>query len=59
VVLGLQLLTEQMKEGKQAIDIERYDTLCDVNISCEAAVDILNDLLCYEKLGKWLIRLTL
>lgn len=27
-----------------------YDTLCDVNISCKAAVDILNDLLCYEKL---------
>jgi len=50
VALGLQLLTEQMKKGKEAVDVERYDTLCDVNVSCEAAVDILNDLLCYEKL---------
>ena len=31
-------------------DAERYDTLCDVNMSCTAAVSILNDLLCYEKL---------
>ena len=31
-------------------DVEHYDTLCDVNMSCTAAVSILNDLLCYEKL---------
>ena len=48
--LGLKLLTGEMKASKDTRDIERYDTLCDVNISCMAAVDILNDLLCYEKL---------
>lgn len=30
--------------------MKRYDTLFDVNRSCEAAIDILNDLLCYEKI---------
>jgi signal transduction histidine kinase len=57
VVLGLQLLTEQMKKGKEAVDVERYDILCDVNMSCGAAVDILNDLLCYEKLESGILDL--
>jgi signal transduction histidine kinase len=57
VVLGLQLLTEQMKKGKEAVDVERYDMLCDVNMSCGAAVDILNDLLCYEKLESGILDL--
>jgi signal transduction histidine kinase/CheY-like chemotaxis protein len=39
-----------MKGSTDPRDLERYDTLRDVNLSCTAAVDILNDLLCYEKL---------
>ena len=55
--LGLKLLTGEMKASKDPRDIERYDTLCDVNISCMAAVDILNDLLCYEKLDSGILQL--
>ena len=45
------MLTSDLKKSLRPKDVERYDTLCDVNISCMAAVDILNDLLCYDKLG--------
>jgi signal transduction histidine kinase/CheY-like chemotaxis protein len=48
--MGLKLLTSEMKGSTDPRDLERYDTLKDVNLSCTAAVDILNDLLCYEKL---------
>jgi signal transduction histidine kinase len=48
--LGLKLITEELKESTNPKNIERYDTLCDVNLSCMAAVDIFNDLLCSEKL---------
>jgi hypothetical protein len=46
-----------MKASDNPRDIERYDTLCDVNMSCMAAVDILNDLLCYEKLESGILEL--
>jgi signal transduction histidine kinase len=35
----------------------RYDTLYDINMSCVAAVDILNDLLSYDKLGSGALEL--
>jgi signal transduction histidine kinase len=44
------LLTNELKASDDKRDAARYDTLCDVNMSCTAAVSILNDLLCYEKL---------
>ena len=37
--------------------MSRYDTLFDINMSCVAAVDILNDLLCYDKLGSGALEL--
>ena len=55
--LGLKLLTDEIKASKDPRDIERYDTLCDVNVSCMVAVDILNDLLCYEKLDSGILEL--
>ena len=55
--LGLKLLTEEFKTSVDIKDIDRYDTLCDVNFSCAAAVDILNDLLCYEKLDSGILEL--
>jgi signal transduction histidine kinase/CheY-like chemotaxis protein len=48
--LGLKLLTNEFKASNEMRDVEHYETLCDVNMSCTAAVSILNDLLCYEKL---------
>lgn len=44
------MLTNELKASNDKRDAARYDTLCDVNMSCTAAVSILNDLLCYEKL---------
>lgn len=55
--LGLKMLTNDLKKSSRPKDVERYDTLCDVNISCMAAVDILNDLLCYEKLESGILEL--
>ena len=55
--LGLRLLSNELKESKDPKDIERYETLRDVNLSCAAAVDILNDLLCYEKLQSGMLDL--
>lgn len=42
------MLSSESQDSTDAKDVERYDTLCDVNISCIAAVDALNDILCYE-----------
>ena len=55
--LGLKILTGEMKASKDPRDVERYDTLCDVNMSCMAAVDILNDLLCHDKLDSGILQL--
>jgi signal transduction histidine kinase len=55
--LGLKLIIEELKGSDNPEDIERYDTLCDVNLSCMAAVDILNDLLCCEKLDSGILEL--
>ena len=49
------MLSSELKASKDPKDLERYDTLCDVNMSCMAAVDILNDLLCYEKLDSGIL----
>jgi signal transduction histidine kinase len=57
VFLGLKLLSSELKASKDPKDMERYETLCDVNMSCTAAVDILNDLLCYEKLESGILEL--
>lgn len=55
--LGLKLLTLELKASNDPKDVEHYDTLCDVNVSCMAAVDILNDLLCFEKLESGILDL--
>ena len=55
--LGLKLLTSDLKDSNDPKDSDRYDTLNDVNLSCTAAVDILNDLLCYEKLDSGILEL--
>ena len=49
------MLSNELQGSTNPRDIERYDTLCDVNMSCIAAVDILNDLLCYEKLDSGIL----
>ena len=46
-----------MKMSNDSRDVERYDTLRDVNLSCKAALDILNDLLCFDKLESGILEL--
>jgi signal transduction histidine kinase len=55
--LGLKLLTDDMAISDDPKDAERYDTLRDVNLSCKAALDILNDLLCFDKLESGILEL--
>ena len=51
------MLTLELKASNEPKDVEHYDTLCDVNVSCMAAVDVLNDLLCFEKLESGILEL--
>ena len=46
-----------MKASSDPKDADRYDTLRDVNLSCKAALDILNDLLCFDKLESGILQL--
>ena len=55
--LGLKLLLDDLRHSKNQKNIERYDTLSDVNTSCSTAIDILNDLLCFEKLESGILQL--
>ena len=55
--LGLRLLTDDMKASSDPKDSERYDTLRDVNLSCKTVLDILNDLLCFDKLESGILEL--
>ena len=55
--LGLKLLTDELKTSSNPIDEARCETLCDVNLSCKAALDILNDLLCFDKLESGILDL--
>ena len=47
---GLKLLCDDMETSTDKIDIERCETLSDVKSACRTAVEILNDLLCFDKL---------
>ena len=58
--MGLRLLVNDFKNTmpkKGTIDHERLDTLQDVHSSCVAALDILNDLLCFNKLESGILEL--
>jgi signal transduction histidine kinase/CheY-like chemotaxis protein len=55
--LGLKLLGDDLKVSNDPRDKERWETLNDVSLSCAVAVDILNDLLCYEKLESGILEL--
>ena len=50
VKLGLKLLTDSLKNSEHAEDIERSEILVDVNLACRTTLDILNDLLCFDKM---------
>ena len=49
---GLQILVGDLKRSVDPIDMDRYETAQEVTLSCTTAVDILNDLLTFEKLNR-------
>lgn len=53
VYMGIQLLTSNMRDLKQKSNVDTAPIegmLSDIRMSCSAAIDILNDLLLYDKL---------
>jgi len=50
--LGINMLVTQLKKNKHptAADMELSESLGDIQLACSTAVDILNDLLSFEKL---------
>ena len=48
--LGLKMILDQLRGSEDPVDKERYETLWDVHRACMTAVDILNDLMCYDKI---------
>ena len=53
--LGLNMVVTQMEQSKNPTpaDQEMCETLSDIRLACSTAVDILNDLLSFEKLERW------
>jgi hypothetical protein len=43
-------LTDDIQASADPKDADRNDILSDVNSGCRIALDILNDLLCFDKL---------
>ena len=48
--VGLKLLTDELKTSNDPKDMDRSDILADVNLACRTTLDILNDLLCFDKM---------
>jgi signal transduction histidine kinase len=49
-IIGLKLLIDDIQTSTDPKDADRNDILSDVNSACRTALDILNDLLCFDKL---------
>jgi signal transduction histidine kinase len=55
-VLGLKLVCQDVSRRGEEMG-EMYGTLNDINLACIAAVDILNDILCFDKMENGLLKL--
>ena len=44
------MLTDGLQSSSRPVDIERREILSDVNVACRTTLDILNDLLCFDKM---------
>ena len=53
----MRLLIKEFKRSNDPRDLGYFETLNDMSLSCNAALDILNDLLCFEKLESGIIDL--
>ena len=43
-------MTDSLKNSEHPEDVERSEILVDVNVACRTTLDILNDLLCFDKM---------
>ena len=55
--LGMRLLIKEFQMNNDPHYKEHLETLIDMSLSCTAALDILNDLLCFEKLESGILDL--
>ena len=55
--LGMRLLIKEFQMNDDPHYKEHLETLIDMSLSCTAALDILNDLLCFEKLESGILDL--
>ena len=55
--LGLKMLAHQFEHSDDASDKANLEILDDVNLSCVAVLDILNDLLCLDKLENGMLEM--
>jgi CheY-like chemotaxis protein len=54
---GLKLLSDDLVSSTESKDIGRCEILLDVKSACRTAVEILNDLLCFDKLESGILEL--
>jgi signal transduction histidine kinase len=54
---GLKLLSDDLERSDDEADKDRYDILSDVKLACRASIEILNDLLCFDKLESGMLEL--
>ena len=55
--LGIKLVTDKIQGSTDTHDIETYEVLHDVQLALNTGVEILNDLLCFDKLEGGLLKL--
>ena len=53
----MKLVSDVLKGSESARDLDHYETLMDVQSACGTAVEILNDLLCFDKLESGILEL--
>lgn len=49
IAMGIKLLSEDLKRTPYSENLDRFELLTCVEVGCEAAVDILNDILSFDK----------
>ena len=51
------MLSDDLERSDDEVDKERYDILSDVKSACRTSIEILNDLLCFDKLESGMLEL--
>ena len=54
---GLRLVCDDLKSSTDARSMDNHETLVDVQSACRTSVEILNDLLCFDKLESGILEL--